>query len=319
MFLPKYNTLWCSLFLAIFVLLGPVSVPAHESEWPGQKLATIFPKAEKFVQRSAVITPAKLAKIEKELDSKLRKEDHKPVFYLALNKKKKPIGLVLFVDVQGPHGIIDGAVGLNLKGKVVKVAVYNHKESDAIASEPFLNQFIGMGINSAFKVGEDVKPITGHEAASLAVTLLPKKTLVMSYALFLKKKPAPQTDKTTAKEETPEVNDLHQLMMLMIDSYLDIVEYFDTGQDKAKAVKAVKKLIVYAGLIANFEPPKNTGKIEEYTAMQTQFTEILTKFADELQKSGISDETRQQWKAVVEIVNQAHRKFSDEEIDLETR
>ena len=109
---------------------------------------------------------------------------------------------------------------------------------------------------------------------------------------------------------------MHQLMMLMIDSYLDIVEYFDTGQDKAKAVKAVKKLIVYAGLIANFEPPKNTGKIEEYTAMQTQFTEILTKFADELQKSGISDETRQQWKAVVEIVNQAHRKFSDEEIDL---
>ena len=65
------------------------------------------------------------------------------------------MGLVLFVGAKGPNGIIEGAVGLDMRGKVVKVEIYEHKESDPIAAVGFLNQFIGMGIDNAFKVGED--------------------------------------------------------------------------------------------------------------------------------------------------------------------
>ena len=315
----------CTSTLLVLVFLGiafSASVQAHETEWPGQKLASIFPKAKKFVQRSAVLTPAKMAAIEKELGAKLRAEDQKPVFYIPINEKKKPMGLVLFVDAQGPRGVIDGAVGLDMKGKVVKVAVYNHNESDAIAADKFLEQFIGMDIDNTFNIGEDVMAVKGHEAASEAIALLPKKTLAMSYALFLKRKPKketqPEVGETSGSDsETPEIKDLGELMMLMLDVYLEIAAYFDTGEDKAKAVAAAKQLVTYAKRIADFEPPENAEQTEEYATLQGEFVETLMQFAASLEKEGISDETRAQWETIEELVNQAHDRFSGKSIELE--
>ena len=315
----------CTSTLLVLVFLGiafSASVQAHETEWPGQKLASIFPKAKKFVQRSAVLTPAKMAAIEKELGEKLRAEDQKPIFYIPINEKKKPMGLVLFVDAQGPRGVIDGAVGLDMKGKVVKVAVYNHNESDAIAADKFLEQFIGMDIDNTFNIGEDVMAVKGHEAASEAIALLPKKTLAMSYALFLKRKPKkeaqPEVGETSGSDsETPEIKDLGELMMLMLDVYLEIAVYFDTGEDKAKAVAAAKQLVTYAKRIADFEPPENAEQTEEYATLQGEFVETLRQFAASLEKEGISDETRAQWETIEELVNQAHDRFSGKSIELE--
>ena len=315
----------CTSTLLVLVFLGiafSASVQAHETEWPGQKLASIFPKAKKFVQRSAVLTPAKMAAIEKELGEKLRAEDQKPVFYIPINEKKKPMGLVLFVDAQGPRGVIDGAVGLDMKGKVVKVAVYNHNESDAIAADKFLEQFIGMDIDNTFNIGEDVMAVKGHEAASEAIALLPKKTLAMSYALFLKRKPKKETQPEVggtsgSDSETPEIKDLGELMMLMLDVYLEIAAYFDTGEDKAKAVAAAKQLVTYAKRIADFEPPENAEQTEEYATLQGEFVEMLTQFAAALEKEGISDATRAQWETIEELVNQAHDRFSGKSIELE--
>ncbi len=324
MFFQTYRQPRVGILLALvfFLVSTPLLSNAHETEWPGQKLAGIFPKAKKFVQRNAVLTADKIASIEKELGTKLQVEDQKPVFYIPINDKKKPMGLVLFADAKGPHGTIEGAVGLDMKGKVVKVAVYEHKESDAIAGEAFLKQFIGKGIDDAFKVGEDVKAVEGHEAASNAVALIPKKTLVMSYALFLKRKPKPDAQKTPApdpvEEEMPDVEDLKALMMLMIDDYFVVVDYFDEKVDKAKAVEAAKRLAKYAKSISSFEPPKNADQTEEYVYLQDKFSETLLKFAEALEAEGVSEETRKQWDAIVELVNQAHLRFSQEEIDLDT-
>ncbi len=327
MFIQIYRQPRVGVLLALifFLVSAPLLGIAHETEWPGQKLAAIFPKAKKFVQRSAVLTPEKIATIEKELGAKLRAEDLKPIFYIPLDDKKKPMGLVLFSDIKGPLGVIEGAVGLDMKGKVVKVAIYEHKEADAIAGEEFLKQFIGMGIDDTFKVGEGVDAIKGHEAASSAVALIPKKTLVMSYALFLKRKPKPDVEKTPEletpeempEEEMPEVEDLKALMMLMIDDYFVVVDYFDDKADKTKAIEAAKRLARYAKGISDFEPPKNADQTEEYVYLQDKFSETLLKFAEALEKEGISEGTRKQWDAIVELIDQAHLRFSEEEIDLE--
>ena len=309
----------------VFLMLSiPLLSNAHETEFPGQKLAAIFPKAQKFVQRSVVLSSEKVTAIEKELGTKLRAEDMKPIFYIPISEQKKPMGLVLFSDVKGPRGVMEGAVGLDMKGKVVRVEVYEHKESDAIAGEAFLKQFVGMGIDNAFKVGEDIDAIEGYEAASNAVALIPKKALVMSYALFLKKKSKPEavTEKTpepdTPVEEMPEVEDLKALMMLMIDDYFVVVDYFDEKESKPKAVAAAKRLARYAKSISDFEPPKNADQTEEYVYLQDKFSETLLAFAEALETDGISDETRKQWDAIVKLVNQAHLRFSEEEIDLDT-
>lgn len=329
MFSHIHRALYTStLLLFAFALLSlPLRSNAHETEWPGQKLAGIFPKADKFVQRSAVLTAAKIAAIEKELGAKLRAEDQKPIFYIALNKEKKPIGLVLFADAQGPRGVIEGAAGLDMKGKVVKVAVYEHNETDAIADPKFLAQFIGTGIDNAFKVGEDVEAADGQEDVANAVAIIPKKTLVMSYALFLKREPKQEPEKTPEpdtpepdtpeEEDLPEVDDLKALMALMLDDYFVVVDYFDEKETQENAIAAAKQLANYAKLLSDFEPPKNADQTEEYTYLKDTFTEKLLKFAETLEEAGISDDTREQWDAIGTLIDQAHLRFSEAEIDLE--
>ncbi len=312
------------LALVFFILSTPLLINARETELPEQKLMAIFPMAKKFVLRNPLLTPDKIAAIEKELGAKLRTEDQKPIFYIPISDEKKPMGLVLFTDAKGAHGVIKGAVGLNMTGKVVKVEVYEHKEADGIAAEKFLNQFIGMGIDDAFKVGEGIEAVEGHQAASNAVALIPKKTLVMSYTLFSKRKPEPdiaaesQPDTPDIpEEEMPEVDDLKALMALMIDDYFVVVDYFDEKESKQKAIEAAKRLAKYGKIISDFEPPKNTDQTEEYVYLQDTFNENLLKFAEALEIEGISDETRKQWDAIVTLVNQAHLRFSEEEIDLD--
>ena len=322
-----YRRVSVLLTLVFLMVSAPLFSNAQDAEFPARRLAAIFPKAKKFVQKTAVLTPDKIASIEKEIGDKLRMVDLKPIFYIPINDANKPIGLVLFVDVEGPSGVIDGAVGLNMQGKVVKVAIYDHEEMDEIAGGAFLKQFIGMSIDDAFKVGEDVEAAGGHEDASNAVALLPKKALVMSYALFLKRKPKLDTEKTPGpdtpkdmpeEEEMPEVEDLKSLMALMIDDYFVVVDYFDDKVDKTKAVEAAKRLARYAKGITSFEPPKNADQTEEYVYLQDKFSETLLKFAEVLEKESVSEETRKQWGAIVELVNQAHLRFSEEEIDLDT-
>ena len=322
MFFQIYHQFRAGILLGLvfFILSTPLLADVFEEEGHEQKLVAIFPKAKKFVQRNPILSSDKIISIEKELGAKLRTEDQKPIFYIPI-REKKPLGLVLFVGVEGPSGVINGAVGLNMQGKVVRVEVYDHKESDAIASEEFLKQFIGMGIDDAFKVGVDVESAEGHEDATNAVALIPKKTLIMSYALFLKQEPetdaekAPESD--IPEEEMPDVEDLKALMTLMVDDYFVVVDYFNEKESKEKAIEAAKQLAKYAKVISDFEPPKNADQMDEYAYLQDKFSETLLKFADALERDGISDETRKQWDAIVTLVNQAHLRFSEEEIDLD--
>ncbi len=118
-------------------------------------------------------------------------------------------------------------------------------------------------------------------------------------------------------EELLDVEDLKSLMALMLDEYYELVDYFDTGDNQAQAVAAAKQLAVYGKFISNFEPPKNSELVEEYTILQNRFSALLTRFADALEEHGISEETQAQWDAIVSLVNQSHLRFSEEEIELD--
>ena len=316
---PRISILFALVF---FLLSASLFSNTREAEGSDQKLEAIFPTAKKFVQRNPVLTPDQIDSIEKELGAKLQSEDLKPIFHIPISEKKRAMGLVLFADAKGPNSVIKGAVGLNMRGKVVKVEIYEHQESNAITSETFLKQFVGMGIDDAFKVGADIEAAEGYEDASNAVSLIPKKTLVISYALFAKQKSNPGAEEMPEpdmpEEEMPEVEDLKALMMLMIDDYFVVLDYFDDKESKTNAVAAAKRLARYGKSISDFEPPKNADQTEEYVYLQDKFSETLLKFAQALENEGISDETRKQWDTIVELVNQAHLRFSEEEIDLDT-
>ena len=55
------------LTLVFLMVSAPLFSSAQDAEFPAQRLAAIFPKANKFVQKSAVLTPDKIASIEKEI------------------------------------------------------------------------------------------------------------------------------------------------------------------------------------------------------------------------------------------------------------
>ena len=319
----KYKAVAFCLIALLSVLPLATVTWADEKTLPSKKLASIFPKAEKFVAKNADLTPEKVASIEQEIGTKFRPEDLNPTFYVAVNEKKKPMGLVLFVDVKGPNGVINGGVGLDMNGKVVKVEVYKHKEVSGVADNEFLKQFIGKGVEDKFKVGEDVESIAGQPEASQAVALVPKKMLAMSYALFLKKKEQPKAE-TDAHDhshgrggDADDFEDLKALMHTMHESYIVIREYFKTGENKADAVKAAKQLGEYAELIPDFEPPKNPNNTEEYAYLQKKTHDVLHEFAETLETEGISEVTKKQWQDIIDLVNQAHLRFSVEEVDLD--
>ena len=305
--------LLCWLIVVSFTVAS-----ADDKTLPRDKLASIFPNAANFVEKKADLTPEKVASIEAEIGTTLRPEDLKPTFYIAVDENNKPMGLALFLAVKGPNGDISGSVGLDMTGKVIKVAVYKHKEAAGVADDKFLNQFNSKGIEDKFKVGEDIKPLAGAQAASQAVALIPQKTLAISYALFLKR-PA------KAEEEVPEMiepEDLKEVMAMMKDEYDLIRAYFEKGAesketDKAAAVQAAKRLRKYTEFIDYFEPPKNPNETKEYTYFQQQFHSAINGFVQTLEAEGISKKTQKQWQEIINVVNKAHLRFSVEEIDLD--
>ena len=304
--------------LSVLIAVSFTVAWAEESTLPSEKLASIFPNAKNFIEKKADLTPEKVASIEEEIGTTLRPEDLKPTFYIAVNENKKPMGLALFLAVKGPNGVISGGVGLDMTGKVVKVEIHQHNEIDGVADDEFLKQFSGKGIENKFKVGEDIEPLAGAQAASQAVALMPKKTLAISYALFLKR-PA------KVEEDTPEMiepEDLKEVMAMMKDEYDLIRAYFQKGaeskdSDKVTAVQAAKRLGKHAELIADFEPPKNPNNTEEYANLQKKFHDTIHEFAQTLEAEGISEKTQKQWQEVIDWVNKAHLRFSVEEIDLD--
>jgi hypothetical protein len=288
---------------------------AEDAIIPSEKLAAIFPNAKNFVEKKSDLTPEKVTSIEAEIETNLRPEDLKPTFYIAVNENEKPIGLALFVAVEGPNGVINGGVGLDMTGKVIKVDVHKHSEAAGITGDEFLRQFIGKGVEDKFEVGDDIEPLAGEEAAAQAIALMPKKMLAISYALFLKR-PA------KAEEETPEMiepEDLKEVMAMMKDEYDVVRAYFQKGddQDKAAAVQAAKELGKHIEFLVDFEPPKNPNNTEEYTYFREQFHDAIHEFAQTLEAEGISEKTQKQWQEIIDVVNKAHLRFSVEEIDLD--
>ncbi len=307
-----------ALLSSVLIAVSLTLAWAEESTLPNEKLASIFPNAKNFIEKKADLTPEKVASIEEEIGTTLRPEDLKPTFYIAVNENKKPQGLALFLSVKGPNGVISGGVGLDMTGKVVKVEIHKHNEVAGVADDEFLKQFSGKGIEDKFKFGEDLEPLAGAQAASQAVALMPKKTLAISYTLFLKR-PA------KTEEEAPEMiepEDLKEVMAMMKDEYDLIRAYFQKGaesadSDKATAVQAAKQLGKYTELIDYFEPPKNPNNTEEYTYFREQFHSAIDEFALTLEAEGISEKTQKQWQEIIDVVNKVHLRFSVEEIDLD--
>ena len=307
-------------FLVACWIAIPLIGCTSESPIPKKTPSLFFPNARNFVLKNPTLSPDNVSSVENALGTKLKPSDFAPTFHIATNSNKKPIGTVLFLEVDSPRGELQGGIGLNMRGKVVRVEIINDIELAGLFDKEFLDQFVGMGIEDAFQVGEDVKPISGQKGISESVALLPRKALLMTYTLYAKK-PATIPESVDVTEESPdegyEPETLIELMEMMRESYIVVREYFQSSTGREAAVRAAKQLESYIEYIDYFEPPNNPNETEEYTYFQDQVSVTLSQFVDTLSNEGASDNSRDQWKRVLDLVNKAHLRFSIDEVDLD--
>jgi hypothetical protein len=189
-----------AILLGAVLMLWASSAWAHEAEWPGKRLAVVFPKAKKFKSQQVTLTAEQVARIEKETGTRIEGENKAPKFYIAYGDSEKsesgkqPIGAVVFIDAVGQRGSMEINVVITPEGALHSVSLWESKESKQLQSKEFLKQFMGKKATDAFQVGKDVVPAAGALKASQAVSTSAKLGLSLFREVFVKK----DADKTPA-------------------------------------------------------------------------------------------------------------------------
>ena len=149
------------LLLYLFLSLLGTSL-AHEGKGPPTDLLKrVFPTAEGFVTKDLKLAAPELrSRVEARLGYKLTESDLKTKAYVA-TVRGRSIGAAWATELPLGTGFADVAVGLDLDGRVVGVAV-DHSPIPALAQPGFLSQFQGQNGQT---VGQNLRPPAGQAAA----------------------------------------------------------------------------------------------------------------------------------------------------------
>jgi hypothetical protein len=179
-------------FNAVFVLLIlsflPVLSTAHDLVWPGEKLKAMYPQAESFEQKNLYMSDEQRSRIESALGTKLTEEDLKPSIYLAVvrtssDSPPRKAAAMIFIDAYGEGGKIEMGVVVGGKGEVMKVLIFENRESGEITSDAFLKQLEGKKASDSFTV----KAPAGKEKPAQAIASGAKRGLLIINEMFRKK------------------------------------------------------------------------------------------------------------------------------------
>ncbi len=145
--LGTYQSKW-SLIVALAALASVLLISslsyAHDLVWPGAKLKALFPKAESFEQKNLYVSDDQRAALEKAIGTRLPEEDLKPSIYLAVVKGRpegpaKKVAAIIFSDAYGEGGRIEIGVVVGGKGEIIRIRLFENKESQKINQPDFLN------------------------------------------------------------------------------------------------------------------------------------------------------------------------------------
>lgn len=179
--------------LTIIFLLFFVTVSfAHDLVWPGEKLKLLFPQAESFEQKNLYVSDEQREHIEKALGSRLPDEDLKPSIYFAIVRSSpettpRKAAAMMFIDVHGEGGKIEMGVVVGGKGEIMKVHIFENKESEKLLQPQFLKQFENKKSSDLFKVGADISSPAGREKYAQAIASGARRGLLIINEMFRKR------------------------------------------------------------------------------------------------------------------------------------
>jgi hypothetical protein len=186
------RTIYFAVLLAGAVSLLATAAYSHDLMWPGEKLKSLFPQAESFEQKNLYVSDEQKAALEKALGSRLPEEDMKPSIYLAVVRSApdgpvRKAAALMFVDAHGENGKIEMGVVVSGKGDLVKVQLFENKESEMLSQTAFLSQFAGKAGSDSFRVGADIKAPAGQEKSAQAVASGARRGMLIINEMFRKK------------------------------------------------------------------------------------------------------------------------------------
>jgi len=180
------------IFSAIVFLFLATGSYAHDLVWPGEKLKALFPQADSFEQKNLYVSDEQKSFIEKSLGSRLPEEDLKPSIYLAIIKTgtdspPRKAAAIMFIDAFGEGGKIEMGVVVSGKGDLMKVLVFENKESSKVTQQVFLRQFEGKKATAPFKIGSDITAPAGVDKSAQAIASGARRGLLIINEMFRKK------------------------------------------------------------------------------------------------------------------------------------
>ena len=181
-----------SLLIIVFSFLFSISVFAHDLVWPGEKLKILFPQAESFEQKNLYVSDEQRTAIERALGSRLPEEDLKPSIYLAVVRSSpeappRKAAAMMFIDAHGEGGKIEMGVVVSGKGEIMKVHIFENKESEKLLQPQFLKQFENKKSSDLFKVGADISAPAGREKSAQTIASGARRGLLIINEMFRKR------------------------------------------------------------------------------------------------------------------------------------
>ncbi len=182
-----------AVVLLIFGFAG-IGLPAfaHDLTWPGEKLKALFPQAESFEQKNLYVSDAQRLNIEKALGVRLPEEDLKPSIYFAVVRNTpdappRKAGAIMFIDAHGDGGKIELGVVVSGKGDLMKVLIFENKESPKITQQAFLRQFEGKKATDQFMVGSEITAPAGTGKSAQAIASGARRGMIIINEMFKKR------------------------------------------------------------------------------------------------------------------------------------
>ena len=155
---------------ALSLSFGMPSAPAdaHLAKWGSweithRNLMRLFPDADPngWKIKRYQYSDKEVELLEKELGFELYPEDKVPEFFVAHDSKGNFLGVAIFIDPRTKPKILDGGVltlevgiGVNAKGEINRVRVYDYRGNVALTKNAFLEQLKGRTLSSNFTMGK---------------------------------------------------------------------------------------------------------------------------------------------------------------------
>lgn len=153
--------------LGLCVGLPPAPADAHLAKWGSweithRNLTRLFPDADPnaWKIKRYQYSEEEVERLEKQLGFELYPEDKVPEFFIAHDPEGNFLGVAIFIDPRTKPKVLDGGVltlevgiGVNAKGEINRVRVYDYRGNVELTKDAFLDQLKGRTLDSNFTVG----------------------------------------------------------------------------------------------------------------------------------------------------------------------